>query len=217
MSPSGCLKVHIYISQTQINLRPASHQLCTSISLLPVAISLLSPTQSVIYTSPSPEQQCLALFLHTAHWLQWLQYALHRTPDPFNLTTLCVSPCHSNNQSSLLLPGPVPGPCEPEDLIDGIIFAANYLGSTQLLSERNPSKNIRMMQAQEAVSRVKVLKKKHTHAPRCTDSHMQRHTLCLVFGLKIFISILLLSQQAVFLSVMLFYFLWRCWPKSPSN
>lgn len=50
----------------------------------------------------------------------------------------------------------VPGPCEPEDLIDGIIFAANYLGSTQLLSERNPSKNIRMMQAQEAVSRVKV-------------------------------------------------------------
>lgn len=55
------------------------------------------------------------------------------------------------------MPSSVPGPCEPEDLIDGIIFAANYLGSTQLLSERNPSKNIRMMQAQEAVSRVKVL------------------------------------------------------------
>lgn len=54
------------------------------------------------------------------------------------------------------MPPVVPGPCEPEDLIDGIIFAANYLGSTQLLSERNPSKNIRMMQAQEAVSRVKV-------------------------------------------------------------
>ncbi|CAH7334201.1 Apba2 [Phodopus roborovskii] len=52
-----------------------------------------------------------------------------------------------------------PGPCEPEDLIDGIIFAANYLGSTQLLSERNPSKNIRMMQAQEAVSRVKRMQK----------------------------------------------------------
>uniref|UniRef100_A0A8C7UAZ6 Amyloid beta (A4) precursor protein-binding, family A, member 2b n=1 Tax=Oncorhynchus mykiss TaxID=8022 RepID=A0A8C7UAZ6_ONCMY len=52
-----------------------------------------------------------------------------------------------------------PGPCEPEDLIDGIIFAANYLGSTQLLSERNPSKNIRMMQAQEAVSRVKRVQK----------------------------------------------------------
>ncbi|KAM4754126.1 amyloid-beta A4 precursor protein-binding family A member 1-like isoform 2-T2 [Cyanocitta cristata] len=49
----------------------------------------------------------------------------------------------------------VPGPCDPEDLIDGIIFAANYLGSTQVLSEKTPSKNVRMMQAQEAVSRIK--------------------------------------------------------------
>ncbi|KAJ3594291.1 hypothetical protein NHX12_006622, partial [Muraenolepis orangiensis] len=54
----------------------------------------------------------------------------------------------------------VPGPCEPEDLIDGIIFAANYLGSTQLLSERNPSKNIRMMQAQERVQKAAKIKKK---------------------------------------------------------
>lgn len=54
------------------------------------------------------------------------------------------------------LPPAVPGPCDPEDLIDGIIFAANYLGSTQLLSDKTPSKNIRMMQAQEAVSRIKV-------------------------------------------------------------
>ncbi|XP_056601456.1 amyloid-beta A4 precursor protein-binding family A member 1 isoform X2 [Triplophysa dalaica] len=49
----------------------------------------------------------------------------------------------------------VPGPCDPEDLIDGIIFAANYLGSTQLLSDKTPSKNVRMMQAQEAVGRIK--------------------------------------------------------------
>ncbi|XP_075998527.1 uncharacterized protein apba2a [Genypterus blacodes] len=49
----------------------------------------------------------------------------------------------------------VPGPCEPEDLIDGIIFAANYLGCTQVLSDKNPSKSIRMSQAQEAVSRIK--------------------------------------------------------------
>lgn len=41
-------------------------------------------------------------------------------------------------------------------MIDGIIFAANYLGSTQLLSDKTPSKNVRMMQAQEAVSRIKV-------------------------------------------------------------
>ncbi|KAM9391767.1 amyloid-beta A4 precursor protein-binding family A member 1 [Pholidichthys leucotaenia] len=53
----------------------------------------------------------------------------------------------------------VPGPCDPEDLIDGIIFAANYLGSTQLLSDKTPSKNIRMMQAQEAVSRIKTAQK----------------------------------------------------------
>ncbi|XP_056455695.1 amyloid-beta A4 precursor protein-binding family A member 2 [Gadus chalcogrammus] len=49
----------------------------------------------------------------------------------------------------------VPGPCEPEDLIDGIIFAANYLGCTQVLSDKNPSKSIRMTQAQEAVSHIK--------------------------------------------------------------
>ncbi|XP_074526156.1 amyloid-beta A4 precursor protein-binding family A member 1 [Halichoeres trimaculatus] len=53
----------------------------------------------------------------------------------------------------------VPGPCDPEDLIDGIIFAANYLGSTQLLSDKTPSKNIRMMQAQEAVSKIKTAQK----------------------------------------------------------
>ncbi|XP_016097068.1 amyloid beta A4 precursor protein-binding family A member 2-like, partial [Sinocyclocheilus grahami] len=50
---------------------------------------------------------------------------------------------------------PVPGPCEPEDLINGIIFAANYLGSTQVLSDRNPSKSVRMKQAQEALDCVK--------------------------------------------------------------
>ncbi|CAL9696806.1 unnamed protein product [Knipowitschia caucasica] len=49
----------------------------------------------------------------------------------------------------------VPGPCEPEDLIDGIIFAANYLGCTQVLSDKNPTKSVRMAQAQEAVSHIK--------------------------------------------------------------
>uniref|UniRef100_A0A673GHF4 Amyloid-beta A4 precursor protein-binding family A member 3 n=1 Tax=Sinocyclocheilus rhinocerous TaxID=307959 RepID=A0A673GHF4_9TELE len=50
-------------------------------------------------------------------------------------------------------PEAFPGPCDSEDLIDGIIFAANYLGSTQLLSERTPTKSARMQQAQEAMSR----------------------------------------------------------------
>ncbi|XP_036004376.1 amyloid-beta A4 precursor protein-binding family A member 2 isoform X1 [Fundulus heteroclitus] len=49
----------------------------------------------------------------------------------------------------------VPGPCEPEDLIDGIIFAANYLGCTQVLSDKNPSKSVRMSQAHKAVSQIK--------------------------------------------------------------
>ncbi|XP_063312018.1 amyloid-beta A4 precursor protein-binding family A member 3 [Pelobates fuscus] len=49
----------------------------------------------------------------------------------------------------------VPGPCEPEDLLDGVIFGAKYLGSTQLQYEKNPATNTRMRQAQEAVDRVK--------------------------------------------------------------
>lgn len=50
----------------------------------------------------------------------------------------------------------VSGPCEHEDLLDGVIFGAKYLGSTQLVSERNPPPSTRMAQAQEAVDRVKV-------------------------------------------------------------
>ncbi|XP_078054233.1 amyloid-beta A4 precursor protein-binding family A member 1-like [Mustelus asterias] len=49
----------------------------------------------------------------------------------------------------------VSGPCDSEDLLDGIIFAASYLGSTQLFSDKNPSTNVRMSQAQEAVGRIK--------------------------------------------------------------
>ncbi|KAI1230453.1 hypothetical protein IHE44_0009910 [Lamprotornis superbus] len=49
----------------------------------------------------------------------------------------------------------VPGPCDPEDLLDGVIFGARYLGSTQLASERNPPTSVRMAQAQEAVDRIK--------------------------------------------------------------
>lgn len=59
-----------------------------------------------------------------------------------------------SNSSVIVLS--VPGPCDPEDLIDGIIFAASFLGSTQLLSERTPSKSARMQQAQEAMTRVRV-------------------------------------------------------------
>uniref|UniRef100_A0A8B9LSX2 Amyloid-beta A4 precursor protein-binding family A member 3 n=1 Tax=Astyanax mexicanus TaxID=7994 RepID=A0A8B9LSX2_ASTMX len=88
---------------------------------------------------------------------------IHGTQKPFFMF-LYILHCHTSIYyfSSYLYSGicvshSVPGPCEPEDLIDGIIFAANYLGSTQLLSDRNPSKSVRMMQAQEAVDRVKCL------------------------------------------------------------
>ncbi|XP_025078100.1 uncharacterized protein LOC112554521 [Pomacea canaliculata] len=46
-------------------------------------------------------------------------------------------------------------PDRPEVLIEGVLFRARYLGSTQLVSEGQPSKAMRMMQAQEAVGRIK--------------------------------------------------------------
>uniref|UniRef100_A0AAR2KUK4 Amyloid-beta A4 precursor protein-binding family A member 3 n=1 Tax=Pygocentrus nattereri TaxID=42514 RepID=A0AAR2KUK4_PYGNA len=62
--------------------------------------------------------------------------------------------CNSlSNKHSLFVI--VPGPCDPEDLLDGVIFGAKYLGSTQLQSDKNPSTNARMAQAQEAVDRIK--------------------------------------------------------------
>jgi hypothetical protein len=47
-------------------------------------------------------------------------------------------------------------PENPSVLIEGVLFRARYLGSTQLISEGQPSKALRMMQAQEAVGRIKV-------------------------------------------------------------
>ncbi|KAG9480667.1 hypothetical protein GDO78_012240 [Eleutherodactylus coqui] len=52
-------------------------------------------------------------------------------------------------------PPKVPGPCEPEDLLDGVVFGAKYLGSTQLQCERHQMASARVRQAQEAVDRVK--------------------------------------------------------------
>lgn len=66
----------------------------------------------------------------------------------------------------------MPGPCDPEDLLDGVVFGAKYLGSTQLKSEKNPSTNARMSQAQEAVDRIKVNSNKswQTHLCFCVLS-----------------------------------------------
>lgn len=57
----------------------------------------------------------------------------------------------------MLIDFSVPGPCDTEDLLDGVVFGAKYLGSTQIRSDRNPSTNARMTQAQEAVDRIKVI------------------------------------------------------------
>lgn len=48
------------------------------------------------------------------------------------------------------------GSIDPLHLIDGVIFRARYLGTTQLAYEGRPTKGLRMMQAEEAVTRIKV-------------------------------------------------------------
>uniref|UniRef100_T1DQQ1 PID domain-containing protein n=1 Tax=Anopheles aquasalis TaxID=42839 RepID=T1DQQ1_ANOAQ len=48
------------------------------------------------------------------------------------------------------------GLLDPAVLIEGVLFRARYLGSTQLVCEGQPTKSTRMMQAEEAVSRIKV-------------------------------------------------------------
>ncbi|NXG76957.1 APBA3 protein, partial [Baryphthengus martii] len=70
-------------------------------------------------------------------------------PPQGSVTVGGTSPCLASPDAS------VPGPCDPEDLLDGVIFGAKYLGSTQLVSERNPPTGVRMAQAQEAVDRIK--------------------------------------------------------------
>ncbi|XP_059400296.1 amyloid-beta A4 precursor protein-binding family A member 1-like isoform X2 [Carassius carassius] len=87
---------------------------------------------------------------------------------------LDVSPCVPSDETRRSLASfptyvDVPGPCDPDDLIDGIIFAANYLGSTQLLSERMPTKSARMQQAQEAMSRVRYQQGSESEPPASTE------------------------------------------------
>lgn len=80
-------------------------------------------------------------------WLETAPLVSQREPpvDTQNPETLASCPAVAE----------VPGPCGPEELMDGVLFGAKYLGSTQLLSERSPPPSTRMAQAQEAVDRVK--------------------------------------------------------------
>ncbi|XP_070601713.1 amyloid-beta A4 precursor protein-binding family A member 3-like isoform X2 [Erythrolamprus reginae] len=77
--------------------------------------------------------------------------ALNRTKD----SSAASDRVNKRNVSSFPPYQDVPGPCEPEDLLEGVIFGAKYLGSTQLVSEKNPSTSTRMAQAQEAVDTIK--------------------------------------------------------------
>ncbi|RCN31709.1 hypothetical protein ANCCAN_22497 [Ancylostoma caninum] len=54
---------------------------------------------------------------------------------------------------------------EPAVLIEGVLFRARYLGSTQMMCESRGSKAARMAQAQEAVARVKVTAMSHSIEP----------------------------------------------------
>jgi len=58
----------------------------------------------------------------------------------------------SKKKASKTKEGPV---TDPKVLIEGVLFRARYLGSTQLVCEGQPTKATRMMQAEEAVSRIK--------------------------------------------------------------
>ncbi|XP_055227233.1 amyloid-beta A4 precursor protein-binding family A member 3 isoform X3 [Gorilla gorilla gorilla] len=84
------------------------------------------------------------------------------SPEPWLETVPLVTPEEPpagaqspETLASYPAPQEVPGPCDHEDLLDGVIFGARYLGSTQLVSERNPPTSTRMAQAREAMDRVK--------------------------------------------------------------
>ncbi|GFS23741.1 amyloid beta A4 precursor protein-binding family A member 1-like, partial [Elysia marginata] len=63
--------------------------------------------------------------------------------------------CMTERSQSKAKEAAIRDPDRPEVLIEGVLFRARYLGSTQLISEGQPSKAMRMMQAQEAVGRIK--------------------------------------------------------------
>ena len=68
---------------------------------------------------------------------------------------LCLLLLKSKNVYYLYI-AHISGLLDPTVLIEGVLFRARYLGSTQLVCEGQPTKSTRMMQAEEAVSRIKV-------------------------------------------------------------
>ncbi|XP_038076631.1 amyloid-beta A4 precursor protein-binding family A member 1-like isoform X1 [Patiria miniata] len=63
-------------------------------------------------------------------------------------------------------PGGSRGPHDETALSKGIIYPAAYLGSTQLVTTKQPTKKVRMQQAQEAVNRIKTrIRRRWNKAP----------------------------------------------------
>lgn len=63
---------------------------------------------------------------------------------------------------------------DPSVLIEGVLFRARYLGSTQLVCEGEPTKSTRMCQAEEAVSRIKVCLSLSSFTLHFTQFHFYR-------------------------------------------
>ncbi len=72
---------------------------------------------------------------------------------------------------------------DPKVLIEGVLFRARYLGSTQLVCEGQPTKATRMMQAEEAVSRIKVRTKRLHITERLRQKILEKRTCWLFFCL----------------------------------
>lgn len=83
-------------------------------------------------------------------------------------------------------------------LIEGVLFRARYLGSTQLVCEGQPTKTTRMMQAEEAVSRIKVMHEFVSNPSGCTST-----LLCLYIFLMLHQSPAVLCEKFADINSML--------------
>ncbi|XP_071486685.1 uncharacterized protein [Diadema antillarum] len=70
------------------------------------------------------------------------------------------------------------GPHDETALGRGIIYPAAYLGSTQLVTTKQPTKKVRMQQAQEAVNRIKVSRQCSYAYARCRARCQNKTSRC---------------------------------------
>ncbi|XP_017485465.1 PREDICTED: uncharacterized protein LOC108374026 isoform X1 [Rhagoletis zephyria] len=124
-----------------------------SVSIKPPAFSSATIRQGIgtALTPSSPEQcQIVSNADVTLSSPEKLQYTKSPTGSIKSLKDSANSDkkAKTRNKEGLL---------DPAVLIEGVLFRARYLGSTQLVCEGQPTKSTRMMQAEEAVSRIKAL------------------------------------------------------------